>query len=162
MRIGEASHRSGVSAKMIRYYESIGLILKAKRSVQGYRAYSEADVHTLGFIRRCRELGFDMAEIGELLRLWQEPRRKSSVVRRLAEGHVRALEERIEALQAVVRTLSHLMHECHGDERPDCPILDDLGQGPRQKNSIKTGGQKSRADAGSSYKAHLVRKGDEI
>lgn len=162
MKIGEASLRSGVSAKMIRYYESIGLIAQARRSAQGYRAYSEGDVHTLGFIRRCRELGFDMAEIDDLLGLWQEPRRKSSVVRRLAEGHVRALEEKIDALQGVVRTLSHLMQECHGDDRPGCPILDDLGQGPRQMGRTKERALQDRALGRSSYKTHLVRKGRQV
>jgi MerR family transcriptional regulator, copper efflux regulator len=164
MKIGEASFASGVSAKMIRYYESIGLVAKAKRSTQGYRAYSEADIHTLRFIRRCRELGFDMAEISELLRLWQERGRRSSVVKRLAAGHVRTLEEKIEALQGVVRTLSHLMHECHGDDRPECPILDDLGQGPRLPVSSRRGpsrsgtSPKARSFVARAAKAHPVKE----
>ncbi|HEX2734653.1 MAG TPA: Cu(I)-responsive transcriptional regulator [Polyangiaceae bacterium] len=126
MKIGEVAAASGVSAKMIRYYESIGLIRRAARSAGGYRAYSDADVHTLQFVRRCRQLGFGMAEIQKLLSLWNNRRRKSQEVKRLATTHVQALQAKIDDLQSVVRTLSHLVHCCHGDDRPDCPILDDL------------------------------------
>lgn len=127
MKIGEVAAKSGVSAKMVRYYESIGLIRAAKRSTKGYRGYDDTDVHTLRFIRRCRDLGFNMEEIGNLLALWQNRRRKSAEVKRLAAIHVKELQIKIDGLQSMVSTLSHLMHCCHGDDRPDCPILDDLG-----------------------------------
>jgi MerR family transcriptional regulator, copper efflux regulator len=129
MKIGEVAAKSGVSAKMVRYYESIGLIRAAQRSSKGYRGYDEADVHTLKFVRRCRDLGFNMDEIGNLLALWKNRRRKSSEVKRLASLHVGQLQAKIDALQSMVNTLAHLMHCCHGDERPECPILDEL-EGP--------------------------------
>lgn len=131
MKIGEASAESGVSAKMIRYYESIGLIRAAERSAKGYRAYTEVDVHTLRFIRRCRELGFDMTEITELLALWQNRGRRSSEVKRLAGAHVKELNRKIEGLQSMARTLEELMHCCRGDDRPECPILEDLSKGKK-------------------------------
>ncbi len=131
MKIGEASAESGVSAKMIRYYESIGLIRAAERSAKGYRAYTEVDVHTLRFIRRCRELGFDMTEITELLALWQNRGRRSSEVKRLAAAHVKELNRKIEGLQSMARTLEELMHCCRGDDRPECPILEDLSKGKK-------------------------------
>ena len=126
MNIGEASQRSGVSAKMIRHYESLGLVPGVQRSDAGYRQYDETTVHQLRFIRRARDLGFDTKEIGALLQLWRNKRRSSAEVKRIASKHVAALDERIAALQAMQRTLSHLAHHCHGDERPECPILDDL------------------------------------
>lgn len=126
MKIGEVAQASGVSAKMIRYYESIGLIAPAERSSKGYRAYSQTDVHTLRFIRRGRELGFDMDEIGALLTLWQDRGRKSGEVKRLALTHVADLQRRIAALQSMAKTLEELAHCCRGDDRPDCPILEDL------------------------------------
>ena len=126
VNIGEAARLSGVSAKMVRHYESLGLLPHVVRTDSGYRQYSEAEVHTLRFIRRSRELGFSMEEIGELLGLWQNRRRASANVRRVAEKHARDLQQRIEAMQSMQRTLQHLIHCCHGDERPDCPILDDL------------------------------------
>jgi MerR family transcriptional regulator, copper efflux regulator len=126
MKIGEVAAKSGVSAKMVRYYESIGLIRAAERSSKGYRGYDEVDVHTLKFIRRCRDLGFNMSEIGNLLALWQNRRRKSAEVKRLATVHVKELQAKIDALQGMVNTLSQLMHCCHGDDRPECPILDEL------------------------------------
>lgn len=132
MKIGEVAAASGVSAKMIRYYEEIGLIKPVARSAKGYRAYSEVEVHTLRFIRRCRELGFSMEEIAELLALWQDRSRKSGEVKKLAGAHVRDLQAKIAALQEMVQTLSHLVHCCRGDERPECPILEELGAGPRQ------------------------------
>lgn len=126
MKIGEVALASGVSAKMIRYYESIGLIRPADRSSKGYRAYTETDVHTLRFVRRGRELGFDMDEIGALLTLWQDRGRKSGEVKRLALTHVADLQRRIVALQSMAKTLEELAHCCRGDDRPDCPILEDL------------------------------------
>ena len=126
VNIGEASRRSGVSAKMLRYYESLGLLGTVSRTGSGYRLYSQSDVHTLQFIKRCRDLGFSMAEIGELVNLWQNRRRTSASVKRIAQKHLDELTERIAAMQAMQRTLQQLLHHCHGDERPDCPILDDL------------------------------------
>jgi MerR family transcriptional regulator, copper efflux regulator len=138
MKIGEAAAQSGVSAKMIRYYESIGLIGEALRLRSGYRTYSVADVHTLKFIRRCRELGFGMNEISELLNLWQDRGRRSRAVRKLASRHLEELETRIQGLKSVAETLSHLVHACHGDDRPDCPILEDLeAKKPREKEKSR-------------------------
>lgn len=124
--IGEAGKQSGVSAKMLRHYESLGLLGRVSRTDSGYRLYSAADVHTLRFIKRCRDLGFSMAEIGELVGLWQNRARASSSVKRIAQKHVDELNTRIAAMQAMQRTLSTLLDCCHGDGRPDCPILDDL------------------------------------
>jgi MerR family copper efflux transcriptional regulator len=126
VNIGEAARQSGVSAKMLRHYESLGLLGKVNRTDSGYRLYSPADVHTLRFIKRCRDLGFSMAEIGELVGLWQNKRRASANVKKIAQKHMDELSERIAAMQAMQRTLSTLLHCCHGDDRPDCPILDDL------------------------------------
>lgn len=126
VNIGEAARRSGVSAKMVRHYESLGLLPQVHRSDSGYRQYTEPEVHTLRFIKRARDLGFSMEEIGELVGLWQNRRRTSASVKRVAQRHADALAGRIEALQAMQRTLTHLIHCCHGDGRPDCPILDDL------------------------------------
>ena len=126
MNIGEAARLSGVSAKMVRHYESLGLLPQVQRSDSGYRQYSEAEVHTLRFIKRSRELGFSIAEIAELVSLWQNRRRASTNVRRIAQKHADELAQRINAMQAMQDTLAHLIACCHGDERPDCPILDDL------------------------------------
>ncbi len=124
--IGTAARHSGVSAKMLRHYESLGLLGKVSRTDSGYRLYSAADVHTLRFIKRSRDLGFSMAEIGELVALWQNRRRASSSVKRIAQKHMDELSERMAAMQAMQRTLKKLLDCCHGDDRPDCPILDDL------------------------------------
>ena len=126
VNIGEAARLSGVSAKMLRHYESLGLLGTVTRTDSGYRLYSAADVHTLRFIKRCRDLGFSMAEIGELVGLWQNKRRASANVKKIAQKHMDELSERIAAMQAMQRTLSTLLHGCHGDDRPQCPILDDL------------------------------------
>jgi Cu(I)-responsive transcriptional regulator len=130
MNIGEAAARSGVSPKMVRHYESLGLLAKVSRSDSGYRQYGDAEVHTLRFIKRARELGFSMEDIAELVSLWQNRRRASASVRRIASEHAQSLAERIAAMQAMQRTLEHLIHCCNGDQRPDCPILDDLASGP--------------------------------
>ena len=123
MNIGEASRASGVSAKMIRYYEDTGLIPAAARTGSGYRAYTRNDVHRLGFIRRARDLGFSVAEIGELLSLWSDRSRQSADVKRVAQAHIVELEQRIESLREMADTLQELVSCCAGDERPDCPIL---------------------------------------
>jgi Cu(I)-responsive transcriptional regulator len=126
MNIGEASRSSGVSAKMIRHYEAIGLLSPAARSPSGYRIYSESDVHALRFIRRARDLGFSLHRIKQLLELWRDRRRSSADVKRIALAHVDELRRKIAELEAMARTLEHLARHCHGDHRPECPILDDL------------------------------------
>ncbi|EYD77381.1 Cu(I)-responsive transcriptional regulator [Rubellimicrobium mesophilum DSM 19309] len=128
MNIGQASKASGVSAKMIRYYEQEGLIPPAARSLSGYRAYTEQDVQRLRFIRRARDLGFQMDGIRELLALWSDRSRHSSEVKRLALDHVERLEARMRELRSMADTLRTLADCCAGDDRPDCPILADLGQ----------------------------------
>ena len=129
MNIGEAAMQSAVSAKMIRHYETLGLLPKAPRTEAGYRVYDEASVHTLRFIRRARDLGFGMKEIEALLGLWRNRRRASADVKRIASAHAADLQRRIDEMQAMKRTLEHLAHCCQGDARPDCPILDDLAAG---------------------------------
>ena len=124
--IGTAAQASGVSAKMVRHYEALGLLGAVARTEAGYRQYTPADIHTLRFIKRARDLGFSMAEIAELVGLWQNRRRASSSVKRIAQKHVDELTQRIEAMQSMQRTLATLLACCHGDDRPDCPILDDL------------------------------------
>jgi MerR family transcriptional regulator, copper efflux regulator len=128
MNIGEAAKSSGVSVKMVRHYEAIGLLPKAKRTFSNYRVYSENDVHELRFIRRGRDLGFSMDEIKELLGLWRNKSRSSAAVKRIAGRHVDDLKKKIAELESMVATLEHLSHHCHGDHRPDCPILDDLAK----------------------------------
>lgn len=126
MKIGDAADASGVSAKMIRYYESIGLIEEAPRTDAGYRDYSDLDVHALRFIRRARDLGFSVEQMTELLALWRDRSRASADVKRLALSHVEILERKARELRQMSRTLKHLAENCQGDERPDCPIIDDL------------------------------------
>ncbi len=130
MNIGQVAKASGVSAKMIRYYEEIGLIPPAGRTASGYRSYGEKDVHTLRFIRRARDLGFTVEGIQELLGLWQDRVRHSADVKRLAVEQVGRLREKIAGLQAMVATLETLADCCAGDDRPDCPILRDLETAP--------------------------------
>ncbi|MFT3735300.1 MAG: Cu(I)-responsive transcriptional regulator [Rhodocyclaceae bacterium] len=124
--IGQASAASGVSAKMIRHYEEIGLLPAVPRTVANYRLYAPQHVQSLRFIHRARALGFSMDEIRDLLGLWQNRRRSSASVRKIASAHIDELQTRIAQMQSMVDTLSHLVHCCHGDERPDCPILVDL------------------------------------
>ena len=125
--IGEAASRSGVSANMVRHYESLGLMPAVARTRSGYRRYSDRQVHTLRFIRRARDLGFSIAE---LLKLWQNRRRASADVKRIAQRHVADLERRMAAMAEMRNSLKHLADCCQGDERPDCPILEELsGQG---------------------------------
>jgi len=126
MNIGEAAQASGVSAKMVRHYEEIGLIPKARRTMSGYRMYSMVDVHTLRFIKQSRNLGFPIEQIEKLLALWQDRRRPSRKVKELAQSHIRELEDRIREMQDMKRTLENLSKHCHGDDRPDCPILKGL------------------------------------
>ena len=124
--ISSAAERSGVSAKMIRHYEEIGLIPKAGRTMAGYRIYREADIHTLRFVRRARDLGFTIKEIETLLGLWRNRRRASADVKKLALKHIADLDLRIAEMQAMRTALGNLARCCHGDQRPDCPILEDL------------------------------------
>lgn len=126
MNIGQASAASGVSAKMIRHYEEIGLVKQPKRSMSNYRTYSGTDVHVLRFIKRARTLGFSVTDIKELLALWQNKSRSSASVKKIAGAHIDALKRKIAELQSIVLALDHLVRHCHGDERPECPILDDL------------------------------------
>ena len=133
MNIGSAAERSGVSAKMVRYYEEIGLLTPARRD-NGYRDYGDADVSVLQFIRRTRDLGFSLDEVSALLALWRNRKRPSREVKRLALHHIEDLERRIRDMRAVARTLKDLAATCHGDERSDCPILDDLAK-PRSKRT---------------------------
>ena len=126
LNIGQAAEASGVSAKMIRHYEEIGLIPGASRTASGYRTYRDADLHMLRFIRRARDLGFSIEQIRELLGLWRNRRRPSADVKRLAAERLAEIDHRIAQLEAMRRTLASLVRHCHGDERPDCPILDDL------------------------------------
>jgi MerR family gold-responsive transcriptional activator of gol and ges genes len=126
MNIGELSKASGVSSKLIRHYESIGLISKASRSMSGYRQYGENDVHILRFIKRGRVLGFPMKEIKQLLGLWKNKGRSSKDVKALAISHLRILENKILELQEMADTLRHLSRNCHGDHRPSCPIIESL------------------------------------
>lgn len=127
MNIGQASKASGVSQRMIRHYEGIGLIPKAVRRDSGYRDYDDSDVHTLRFIRRARDLGFPVAEIGKLLALWQDRSRASADVKALATARAEELRRKELEIQAMRRSLEKLARTCHGDGRPNCPILEDLG-----------------------------------
>jgi Cu(I)-responsive transcriptional regulator len=127
MNIGEAARESGVSAKMIRYYEETGLIPAAGRTGSGYRTYGPKEVQVLRFVRRARDLGFPMQKVADLLALWRDRGRASADVKHLAQAQVAALEARILEMQEMKAALEHLVHACAGNDRPDCPILDDLG-----------------------------------
>ncbi len=128
MNIGQAAQISGVNAKLIRHYESIGIIPKASRSDAGYRTYSESEVHILSFVKRARTLGFSMKEIKKLVSLWRNKSRASAEVKAMATKHVEEMEKKVTELQAMVKTLKHLAKNCHGDGRPECPILDDFAK----------------------------------
>ena len=128
--IGDAAERSGVNAKRIRHYESIGLLSPAQRSEAGYRLYDARQVEELSFIRRARDLGFSIDQITDLLALWRDRDRSSADVKRLAMDHVAELEARVEQLQAMAGALKHLARTCHGDDRPDCPIIESLAGEP--------------------------------
>lgn len=164
MNIGEAANASGVSAKMIRHYESVGLVAQAVRTDSGYRRYGDNDIATLRFIRQSRDLGFSIEQIRALLGLWQDRRRPSRDVKALAQAHIRELDAKLAELQAMKATLEHLVHCCHGDDRPECPIIDTLESGlpPRSRQ----GGRDGRAGlhpgkrrAGSSRSAADPRRG---
>ena len=136
--IGEAAELTGVSAKMIRHYEATGLIPAASRTFANYRLYSDADIHRLRFVRRARDLGFAMKQIGDLLDLWGNPRRASAQVKRLALAHADQLAGKIREMQAMQRTLEDLARHCHGDDRPACPILEDFAtQAPAVVHSTR-------------------------
>ena len=126
MNIGQASKATGVSAKMIRHYEEVGLVPAPPRTEAGYRQYTASEVHTLRFIRQARDLGFSIREIGDLLSLWHDRKRPSRLVKALAQAHIQALEQKAQEILAMKSTLEHLVGCCRGDERPDCPILDTL------------------------------------
>lgn len=123
MNIGQAAIHSNVSAKTIRYYESIGLIPDASRTGNGYRTYSDKDIETLRFIHHSRNLGFSVKDVGVLLDLWRNQKRASADVKALAMSHIEQVDRKIEELQKMRDTLTHLTQRCHGDDRPDCPIL---------------------------------------
>ena len=129
MNIGQAARRSGLSAKMIRYYETIGLLRPAQRSDSGYRVYQAQDLHSLAFIKRSRDLGFSLDEVARLLTLWQDRQRASADVKALAMQHIDELNRRIEELVSLRDTLGELVATCQGDDRPDCPILKGLADG---------------------------------
>jgi MerR family transcriptional regulator, copper efflux regulator len=126
--IGRASKVSGVSVKMIRHYEAIGLLKKVARTFANYRVYSDSDAHTLRFIKRARTLGFSIEDIRALLSLWQNKSRPSAAVKKIAGGHMELLKRRIVDMQSMLATLEHLTQHCHGDQRPECPILEDLAK----------------------------------
>lgn len=135
LNIGQAADASGVSAKMIRHYEEMRLLPAAQRTEAGYRQYAEADVQTLRFIRRSRDLGFSIPEIAQLVGLWQDRSRPSREVKALAKGQIRELEAKAQELLAMKSALEHLVHGCHGDDRPECPILDSLATASHRADS---------------------------
>jgi MerR family transcriptional regulator, copper efflux regulator len=138
MNIGQAARASGVSTKMIRYYEATGLIPKVVRSYSGYRHYTEHEIHILLFINRARAAGFSTMQIKKLLSLWQNRQRPAREVKQLATEHLSELREKISELEAIAGTLSQLIAHCHGDDRPDCPILDNLLDGGVMQEFVET------------------------
>ena len=144
INIGAAAQASGVSAKMIRHYESVGLFPEAVRTEAGYRQYTDKDVGILRFIRQSRDLGFSIEQIRELLGLWQNRKRPSRQVKALAQAHIQELDEKLQELQAMKATLEHLVQCCHGDDRPDCPIIDTL----ESASPVVTVGSAQKAHAG--------------
>ncbi|HCF1530051.1 TPA: Cu(I)-responsive transcriptional regulator [Pseudomonas aeruginosa] len=143
MNIGEASTASGVSAKMIRHYEDIGLLPPASRTDAGYRQYGDKDVSKLRFIRHSRDLGFSLDQISALLDLWQNRKRSSRQVKELAESHIAELDQKVRELQEMKAMLEYLVRSCHGDDRPDCPIIESLAS-ETTGNPEKGGGDRSR------------------
>ena len=132
MNIGQASKASGVSSKMIRYYERIGLIEPAHRTDSSYRTYTDNDIHTLRFVRRARDLGFSVEQMKTLLALWRDRSRASADVKAIALEHIAELERKAAAIAEMTRTLKHLADNCHGDDRPDCPIIEGFAEGKRR------------------------------
>lgn len=126
MNIGQVAKQTGISAKMIRYYESISLLSDIQRSGSGYRSYSKNDIQTLHFIKRARDLGFSVYEIKELLALWKDKKRASEDVKRITQQHIDELEKKARSLQEMANTLRHLVCHCSGDNRPECPIIEEL------------------------------------
>ena len=145
MNIGEAAKASGVSAKMIRHYESVGLFPEAQRTDSGYRQYTDKEVSTLRFIRQSRDLGFSIEQIRELLGLWQDRRRPSRQVKALAQAHIQELDAKLQELNAMKATLEHLVHCCHGDDRPDCPIIENLADETAAGGTSKPTARRGRA-----------------
>lgn len=138
MNIGVLAAHAGISAKRVRHYEAIGLIPKASRSYGNYRTYGANDVHTLRFIQHARSLGFTIEDIRGLLGLWRNRRRPSREVKRLVERHAEGLRARVRELEAMIRALEHLARHCHGDERPDCPILEELEGGGTEPDKLES------------------------
>jgi Cu(I)-responsive transcriptional regulator len=159
MNIGEAAKASGVSAKMIRHYEEVGLLPAAERSESGYRLYWPADVHTLRFIRHARDLGFAIPVIGELVGLWQNRRRSSRVVKAVAQAHIEELEQKAKDILAMKATLEHLVHCCTGDDRPDCPIIENLAAQAGDQHADAHGGHAVRHDKGALIGGRRPRAG---
>ncbi len=157
MNIGQAAAATGVSAKMIRHYESVGLFPEAARTDAGYRQYTDREVSTLRFIRQSRDLGFSIEQIRQLLGLWQNRRRPSRQVKALAQAHIEELQAKLNELRTMKATLEHLVQCCHGDDRPDCPIIETLsneaagsgaggsGRGPAARSGLRQRGQGPRA-----------------
>ncbi len=129
MNIGQAAEKAGISAKSIRYYESVGLIAQATRRDNNYRDYGDQEIAELRFIHRARSLGFSVKEVGDLLALWRDRKRASQQVREVAQRHIDDIDRKIAELQSMRATLNTLVAKCHGDDRPDCPILEDLASG---------------------------------
>ncbi|WP_431297874.1 Cu(I)-responsive transcriptional regulator [Tabrizicola sp. BL-A-41-H6] len=150
MNIGEAATATGISAKMIRYYEDTGVIGAPLRTLSGYRVYQDKDIQTLHFVRRARDLGFTVKQIEDLLALWRDRTRASADVKRIAKVHVAELQKKMLELQEMIGTLEHLSRTCHGDERPDCPILTTLGSDTGQEAIPK----KKKSALGKGFEAH--------
>lgn len=136
MVIGAVARKTGVSAKTIRYYEETGLIPPAERAHNGYRVYGERAIHLLRFVKRARDLGFSVEDVGNLLALWADEHRESAEVKKLAQRHLHAIEEKIEQLMGLRSTLQQLIEHCHGDERPDCPILEDIAGHEHEREEL--------------------------
>ena len=144
MNIGEAANATGVSVKMIRHYEEVGLLAAPRRTESGYRQYTASEVHTLRFVRHARDLGFSIAAIGELVGLWQDRGRPSRQVKALAQSHIDELERKARELLAMKTALEHLVHGCHGDDRPECPILENLADLDSQPPKIARASPKTK------------------
>ena len=128
MNIGELAEKTQLNAKMIRRYEELGIIPKASRSLSGYRPYEDKDVNVLIFVKRARALGFSMKDIKQLLSLWRNKSRSSAQVKSIAMKHQQELTQKLTEIQTMLKTINHLVHNCHGDDRPDCPIIEELNK----------------------------------